>query len=444
MDERLYSFQQAGVEFIQKTNGRCILGDEMGLGKTVQSLAWAAGEPGLAKICVASPANVLHKWEREIKTWTSRDPKILINYTMPFPKTDTIIFSYNVMTKRYKEIRKWLQESSGPTLVIFDEAHYLKGNRKKVKRVAASLQLKSEHVLCLSGTPFLNRPIELFNLLDMVQPGQWKLGSYGNRYCGGFDYWKGPLKGANNLSELRSKLKSCMIRRLKRDVLDDLPVLSRVLLPVDIRNTEYRKALSGLNTTNAITKVMDAWHIIGREKAKAAVEWVEDFFEQHEENKKLVIYAHHLEVIDYLKNELRHHGTFSIDGRVSPDKRDALIHGFQNGARPKIAIINKAGGEGIDLFGIGDIDSSTILFVERQWTPALEWQAEGRLDRIGQKLPVTAYYLQAIGTFDELMGKEIERKQSILDTTIGIEDVELSVKKGIINELVGNSDGGRQ
>ena len=227
-----------------------------------------------------------------------------------------------------------------------------------------------------------------------------------------------------------------MIRRLKRDVLDDLPPLSRISLPVDIRTVDYRKALVGLNRTNAITRIMDAWHIIGREKAKVAIEWTNDFFEQHEDETKLVLYAHHLDVIETLAEGLRSFGVAKITGKSSMDNRATAVTRFQNPGGPRVIIINKAGGEGIDLFGKRGVDASTILFVERQWVPGMEWQAEGRLDRIGQTSPVVAYYLSAIGTFDTTMAKEIESKQLVIGSTMDIEEIELDVTKDIINSLL--------
>ncbi len=191
--------------------------------------------------------------------------------------------------------------------------------------------------------------------------------------------------------------------------------------------------MRGINRTNAAVKVMDGWHIIGREKAKIAVDWVVDFFEQHESNKKIVLYAHHLDVIDALKEGLRGYGAFSIDGRVPPKKRDALIKGFQKGERPRVAVINKAGGEGIDLFGKDNVDSSTILFVERQWTPALEEQAISRLDRIGQSNAVTAFYFIAVGTFDPIMDKKLGTKRQILDDVVGMSEDNLDIREEIIN-----------
>ena len=434
-NEKLYPFQIEAVDFIQQRGGRCILGDEMGLGKTVEALTWVESYKhvlSIRRILVVAPANVLSKWKDEIRTWTTGlKAGIIKGYRSSLPKTAVVICSYNVMTARYKELRNWK-----PDLIIWDEAHYLKGNRKKTKRVAASLRLNSEYALFLTGTPFLNRPIELFNLLDMVQPGKWNLGSYGIRYCGGFDYWKGPLKGATHLSELRSKLSSIMIRRLKRDVLTELPSLSRIILPVDIRTVEYTKALRGINKKTAATKIMDAWHIIGREKAKVAIEWVEEFFAQSEDTTKIVLYAHHLDVVAALTSGLRHHGCVNITGAVPLDKRELYIRAYQSGARPRVMVINKAGGEGIDLFGKEGVDSSTILFVERQWTPGLEWQAEGRLDRIGQNSGVIAYYLSAIGTFDVPMALAIEDKRAIIDQVIDLEDIELDITNKIIHSLL--------
>ena len=428
----LYAFQVEAVTFIEATAGRCILGDEMGLGKTVEALAWLEGRPDISKVLVVAPANVIYKWKDEVERWASLNVELVEKYTTPITlSAGVIICSYNVMTHRYKELREW-----GPDLIIWDEAHYLKGYRKKVRRVAAALKLKSQYVLALSGTPFLSRPIELFNILDMIQPGKWKIGSYGTRYCGGFAYWAGPLRGATNRSELKSRLQDVMIRRLKRDVLDDLPPVTRIVLPVDIRTVDYKREVRGINASNAAVKVNKLWHIIGREKAKVAIEWVNDFFKDHEESKKIILYAHHLDVIDTLKEGLRHHGTFTIDGRVPAKRRDALIKGFQNGARPRVAVINKAGGEGIDLFGAGNIDSSTILFVERQWTPALEEQAIARLDRIGQSNPVTAYYLLAIGTFDSKMDIHIARKRKVLDDIVGMEEIEMDVKSEILNDII--------
>jgi SWI/SNF-related matrix-associated actin-dependent regulator 1 of chromatin subfamily A len=387
----LYPFQREAVKFIDAANGRALLGDEMGLGRTVEALTWIRKQRhNINKVLIVCPANVTYKWLREISTWTERRDAVLVTgYKSKIGRSNTIICSYNVMTKRWKEL-----EALGFDCVIWDEAHYLKGNRKKTKRVAAALRLKSPYVLFLTGTPFLNRPIELFNILTMLEPGKWKLGSYGTRYCGGFDHWEGPLKGATNRDELKSKLTSIMIRRLKREVLDELPDLSRTLLPIDIRTVEYREAMKNIDREFPMRTVMDMWKIIGEEKAKVAIEWARDWLTNSEDSAKLLLYCHHLSVADTLVSGLKDFGAAAITGNTSPEMRDIRAHHFQvNSTGQRCLIINKAGGEGIDLFGIGGVDASTILFVERQWTPALEEQALARLDRIGQKNAVSATYL---------------------------------------------------
>jgi len=430
-DKVLYPFQREAVKFIDSTNGRALLGDEMGLGKTVEALTWIRKQKSsITKVLIVCPANVAYKWQREVSTWTSRSASIITTYKSKIPRTNTLICSYNVMTNRWKEL-----EALGFDCVVWDEAHYLKGNRKKTKRVAAALRLKSSYVLFLTGTPFLNRPIELFNILTILEPGKWKLGSYGIRYCGGFDHWDGPLKGATNREELKSKLQPIMIRRLKREVLDDLPDLSRTLLPIDIRTVEYRQAMKTIDREFPMRTVMDMWKIIGEEKAKVATEWANDWLANSESSSKLLLYCHHRSVASTLEENLRHHGSGKITGATSLTRRDGLAQGFQRGDHPRVLIINQAGGEGIDLFGLDGIDASTIMFVERQWTPALEEQAIARLDRIGQKNSVSAIYLQARGTFDEHMSAAIDEKRTILDDIIGEPDYNLSVQEDVLSSI---------
>jgi len=197
-----------------------------------------------------------------------------------------------------------------------------------------------------------------------------------------------------------------------------------VLLPIDIHTDEYKKELRSVNKKNVLTKIGSMYHIIGREKAKVAVEWAHDFFAQAEPNVKLVLAAHHLDIIDYLRRELREYGTTWITGDVSQADRDARIDAFQRKPRPRCIIINRSGGEGIDLFGKDGVDASTLLFVERQqFSPAIEGQIEGRLDRVGQGSPVNSYYLVAIGTFDVEIAEIIEKKWQTLDDIIDMEDL---------------------
>ena len=427
MDSRLFPYQKLGVGFIEAAGGRAILADDMGLGKTIEALCWAAEQNDIRRVLIIAPANVTYKWKNEVANWTDWRSGIIVGYTARRPPTPVQICSYNVMAARYKELmgEEW-------DLIIFDEVHALKGNPKKTKRVAAAKKLKSKYMLALSGTPFLSRPIELFNTLDMVEPGRWNFWSFFNRYCGGMDDVNGPGRGATNIQGLKNMLRDVMIRRLKTEVRDQLPPLTRTLLPVDINTEEYRAALKTLNKKNALTVVNNLYHLIGREKAKIAVEWAHDFFAQSEPNVKLVLAAYHLDVIQYLVKELRQYGATSITGDVSQSDRDIRVRAFQSGPRPRVLVINMAGGEGIDLFGIGDVDSSTILFIERQWTPAREAQLEGRLDRVGQRSPVQSYYLSAVGTYDIDIAELVSSKWKTMKDVLDMEDIKTTVVERIL------------
>lgn len=426
MDSRLFPYQVEAVEFIEAAAGRALLCDDMGAGKSVEALCWAASRDDIKRVLIVAPANVVYKWRREVSSWTDWRSGIIQGYTSRRPRAPVQICSYTVMAHRYQELEReeW-------DLVIWDECHYLKGPPKKTKRVAAAKRIKSKYMLALSGTPFLNRPIELFNTLDMVEPGRWNLWSYGSRYCGGMDHIDGPFKGVTNVAGLRKMLEGTMIRRLKSELRGQLPPLTRTILPVDINTDEYRAEVRGINKKNALVKVNALYHIIGREKAKVAVEWAHDFFESSEPNAKLVLAAHHLDVIKYLVGELRQYGTTFISGDVGQAERAQRVAAFQGKSRPRVIVINIAGGEGVDLYGTDGTDASTVLFVERQWGPALEGQIEGRLDRIGQGSSVSAYYLSAVGTYDEEMAALVESKWKTLDDILDMEDIKTEVMNSI-------------
>ena len=427
MDNRLFPYQREAVEFIEAAAGRAILADDMGLGKTIEALCWAAGRDDIKRVLIVAPANVVYKWRREVSSWTDWRSGIIQGYTSRRPPAPVQICSYTVMAHRYQELEReeW-------DLIIWDEVHALKGPPKKTKRVAAAKRIKAKYMLALSGTPFLNRPIELFNTLDMVEPGHWNLWSYGSRYCGGMDCIDGPFKGVTNVAGLRKMLEGTMIRRLKSELRGQLPPLTRTILPVDINTEEYRSELKGINKKNALVKVNALYHIIGREKAKVAVEWVRDFFESSEPNAKLVLAAHHIDVIQYLTRELQQYGTTWITGDVGQAERAQRIAAFQGKPRPRCIIINTSGGEGVDLYGTDGNDNSTVLFVERQFTPAAESQIEGRLDRIGQGSPVNSYYISAVGTYDEDMAALVESKWKTMDDILDMEKLETTIMEMLL------------
>jgi len=438
---QLYTYQQEAVAFALSTGGRCILGEDMGLGKTVEAIA-VAEQLGMDTLVVC-PASVLYKWQRDIKTWTGLDAELILNSTSPMPNGGHYhICSYAIMTRRYQDL------IGHYPAIILDEFTAIKNFRSQRTRAAKRISVFAKYILMLSGTPFLNRPIELFNALHILDPKSWpSVHAYGNRYCGGLADG-GLYMGATNLDELRTRLKDIMIRRLKSEVLEQLPSLTRTIIPVVIPNMrEYNEVKAQVMQAikemdpdhkgyfvNALDKLNMLRQVVGKGKADAAIPLINDMMEQIGPNSKLVIYAHHQDIIASLAHNLMGHGVVTYTGGVDAKTRDYRLDIFRNPDGPRIMVVSSAGREGIDLFGKSGCDISRLLMIEREWNPSSESQIESRLHRIGQKNAVDVYYLSALKTIDEKFAALVEQKRRILQSVVG-ENVVKIVIADLLKEI---------
>lgn len=424
----LYPFQVDGVRAIAKAGGRIILADQMGLGKTVQSLSYAkARGEDVRRLLVVAPASVIYKWKNECARWLGDDwdAEVVDKGKGQMPKARALIMSYAIATARYHDIMAW-----SPDMIIADEAHAIKGNKSARTRAFKQYAATVPYLLFLTASPFLNRPQELWNMLHIIDPAVWNNEwNFLVRYCGMTRTpWGYEMKGATNQDELANRLQPVMVRRLKEDVLDQLPAMRREVMPVRINMKEYQAARKQRTQGNALAWLNELRQIVGRGKAPIAIEWAKDFLDGSDE--KLVIYAHHHEVITQLELGLAEYGVSTITGHVDNKERAARVEAFQTKEQPRVMVISSAGGEGIDLYR-----AATLLFVEREWTPMAEEQVEGRLHRIGQSSPVVAYYLAAEKTMDEHLAKLVDEKRAIFHEIVGTTDIETMVRKEILEAL---------
>lgn len=436
LPDGLYDYQQMGVKFIYATGGRCIVADEMGLGKTAQALVFMNQFCG--KTLIVTPASVLYKWAtKECALWAP-DKKVQIvtkGKQELEADADIILMSYALMVAKYATLAR-----TPFNCVIFDEAHYLKSPKSQRGRMAKALvKAGIPHVLFLSGTPYMNRPTELFPLLHMLDSQTYgNFYHYAARYCG-WQYmngmWMKPDKDVvTNASELAERIQTLMLRRTKKDVALELPELTRSIVPVQIDNMgDYRLALSdlqawlalqdktALNPEHVLTRLNALRQIVGRGKVEAAVELVEDILESDE---KVVLFAHHKDVVAQLIKALMKYGVGVIVGDTPVKERQRQVELFLSNEtlisqKPmRVMIISVAGAEGIDLY-----QANQIVFVEREWVPAIEEQAEARLHRIGQKNPVTAHYLVALGTVDEKLNNLVSEKRKLFSSVIRQDEI---------------------
>ncbi len=424
----LYDFQKEAVDFMYKADGRAIIGDEMGLGKTIESLAFVKLSAG--KTLVIAPANVIYKWEEEWQKWGGDGECQVVGTTKDkISDADCIIMSYAIMVLKFTELQDMYFDC-----IIFDEGHYLKNYKAKRTRIAKALVKGGiQKVLFLSGTPFMNRPSELFSLLNMLDPTSFaNFFSYAKAYCGAQylqGQWYFPPNTVTNEEELKERLKSYMIRRTKKEVSLQLPELTRTSLVVDIKNrSEYNKAVRDIrswlsekgrevvNHKHVLTRLNVLRQVVGEGKAEHAIELAETILD---EGRKVVLFCHHKEIVTLLVNGLKKYGVKVIDGSTPAKERKEnsnLFLSLDSGIR--VMVITTAGGIGIDLYSASD-----LIVVERQWTPAVEEQVEARLHRIGQKNHVNVYYLVAKSTVDEKLDKIVRKKREVIGKVISQDEI---------------------
>jgi SWI/SNF-related matrix-associated actin-dependent regulator 1 of chromatin subfamily A len=399
--------------------------------------------PDLQRILIVAPATVVFKWKNEVLKWIGPNESVEVITTgkQPLGNSRFVIMSYSILVSQQQSLQalNW-------DVLILDEAHKVKSQKAQRSRCAKSLSYT--HLLLISGTPLINRPEELYNLLNMLNPVEWgDWFGYCQRYCDATKtYWGWDMSGASNLDELKERLKPYMLRYTKQEVLPELPELTRTRLPVTVSKMEIRQALDSLrfwlkengsegsNRAEAMVRLGKLRQAVGMSKVPLVVEMVEDILEQ-DETRKVVIYAVHKIVIEKLVESLKKWGVSTITGEVGQEERQHRVNRFQNHPTPRIMIISSAGGEGIDLFKAGQ-----IIFAEREWTPAAEEQAEARCHRIGQKNAVEAIYLIAQDTVDSDIDYLIQRKRDVFKNLLAMD--EITTTKNTIDEFLALVKGG--
>lgn len=429
---KLYRYQKEGVRLISKFDGRSLLADEMGLGKTLQSLTWYDWNFDDTALCiVVCPASLKYNWEREVLRHIGIRAAVC-NGRKP-PKKRRLFVKYRVIIINYDILGYWLEylKSLKPDLIIIDEAQYAKSLAAQRTKYVTELCLDVPYVIALSGTPLTNRPAELFPVLHILWPRKyrrfhrfaWKFCDPRRNFRGRWEY-----KGAKNLPLLHEQLKrNGMIRRLKRDVLQDLPPISHNIVLLDIKNRkEYddaeRDFLKWLHTKSPakanraaraqrMVKRGYLRRLIGELKLQAVKEWIDSFFSESDD--KLIIFGIHKNVLKPLY-EHYHSRAVLVDGSIVGRKRQLAVDKFQTSHKTKLFLGNvQAAGTGHTLTA-----SRTVGLIEIPWTPGEVTQAVARAHRISQTRGVSCYYLVVYNTIEHDLIKLIQHKQGILDSTL--------------------------
>jgi SNF2 family DNA or RNA helicase len=442
----LLPYQRAGVAYASNAR-RTFIADEMGLGKTLQAIATIEYVYDSYPAVIVCPPSLVLNWQAEYNRWLPERKVSVVTNRKEFPVSGT----YDVVVVGYSNITKWEKELSKHRSYVFDESHYCKtvtAQRTKSAQKIAKSAPKEGIVLCLTGTPVTNRPSEYASQLEIL--GKLKefggLWGFYRRYCNAFQdsFGQWNISGHSHLDELNERLRGvCYIRRTKDQVLSELPPILHS--PVVVEGTpaamkEYNKAEQdivqylvdrakqiarelgepvGSAAVLARIKAESNEHLVRlsvlrRLSAKAKMPVVEEWVKERiEDGKKVVIAAHHRDIVDELANKF---GGLKIQGGMDVAEVEEHKKKFQTlpvSEAPVIVLSIQAAKTGHTLTAAQD-----VLFVELPWTPADVDQTYSRCHRLGQQGSVVATYLLTDKTIDEDIYSLIERKRSVVTVAI--------------------------
>ncbi|HKZ00557.1 MAG TPA: DEAD/DEAH box helicase, partial [Rhabdochlamydiaceae bacterium] len=445
----LRSYQVEGVRWLERLrvmylNG--ILADDMGLGKTLQAIvALTQYQKKLDKIAlIVCPTSLLYNWKEEFAKFNPK-MKVLVVDGVPSQRrkmieemhsSDVVITSYTLLQK---DIDSYKENSF--SYVILDEAQHIKNrgtrNARSVKMVQA------ENRLILSGTPIENSLEELWSLFDFLMPGF--LGTF-DRFVEKYVRVSGK-ELTKNIEYLRKKVAPFILRRMKSDVLDDLPPISENVYHCqlsDVQQELYRSYAESardelvklverdgfdrvqihvLATLTRLKQICCHPAIFAKEKAEsgdsAKYEMLLELLQTLVEGgHKTVIFSQYTRMLQIMREDFEGRGIrFAYLDGSSKNRLETVKMFNEDATIPVFLVSLKAGGTGLNLVG-----ADTVIHYDMWWNPAVESQATDRVHRMGQKNSVSAYKLITLGTIEEKIAEMQKKKKGLVKKVVSCDD----------------------
>ncbi len=437
----LFPYQQDGVRFALFRKA-AIIADEMGLGKTIQAIATAVLKKdvfGFKKTLVVCPATLKSQWKKEIEKFT--DEKALVVAGTPDERflqyaDDSYYFyivNYETVLRDSQAINK-----AGIDFLILDEAQKIKNFETKTSGAIRKLQPK--HTLVITGTPIENRLIDIYSIVSVLDPHFFgPLWEFSYQHCLFDTERHDKINGYYDLQPLNTRMSDILIRREKRDVIDQLPQVQQIDIPIGMTSlqadyhAEYSAGIAKIISKKFLTPydlqrlqilltcmrmVCDSTFLIDNQTYDSPKldELKYILFEKldlHNTNRKIIIFSEWVKVHKLIGQMLRENkvGFVELNGKVPVNMRSELIKKFENTPECKVFLSTEAGGAGLNL------QMADILFnFELPWNPAKKNQRIGRIDRLGQKSnKLTIYNFITRDSIEQQIAAGLLVKQNLFD-----------------------------
>ena len=418
--------QETAVRKIQHFKGRALLAYQMRMGKTHIALEWLKGNPKAFPAVVVCPEiGKLHWKEKALRYYGIRS--VVLNGITPYKNKS--IHKNRLYIINWEILQYWVEFLKKASIVtpILDEVQRIKENKicyKATKRLVRPLP----YLLALGGTPLKSRPIELFNILNLLRPDKYpSIVEYRWRYCKPkYRPWGWDYKGASNLDELHRNMNAwCMVRALRTDKMGELPK-DRRIIPISLSNeSEYyeaennfirwltKRSITKANKAKKAEKIVQMGYLkrlSASLKMKNALKWIDRWLDKKE--GQLAIFAIHKDIIAEVRNHYKER-CIVVDGTVRGRKRHLAVKAFQNKQYRIFVGQTQAAGTVIELS-----NAEAAIGLEFDWTPGDVTQWEDRIFKPDSDKPMRIYHLVARNTIEHHLCEILQSKQDILSETL--------------------------
>ena len=445
INAELYDYQKNGVQFVTFKKA-AIIADEMGLGKTLQAITTAIKKKeifGFQRTLIVCPASLKQQWKKEIEKFS--EEKALVVQGSPDEREQQyltatehfFIINYETVLRDHVALNK-----AGIDFMILDEAQRVKNFEAQTN--SAVNRLKTKHVLVITGTPIENKLIDIFTIVNILDP--YFLGplwEFSYQHCLFDPERPNKINGYYDLQKLNKKLEEILIRREKRNVIDQLPNVQQINVPVELSpmqkeyHSDYAMGIGQIIRKKFLTPydlkrlqlllsnmrmVCDSTYLIDEEtnESPKLEELKNILFEQMDirnTNRKIIIFSEWVKVHKLIGKLLRENnvGFAELNGKIPVKSRGELIRKFETNDHCKIFLSTEAGGAGLNL-QVAD----TLINFELPWNPAKKNQRIGRIDRLGQKSSkLTIFNLISRDSIEQQIAAGLLVKQNLFDGVLG-------------------------